>query len=149
MPNEYRLVIHVCIFNSKGEMLIQQRQHWKKGWPNMWDLSVGGCSVSREESNDTANREVFEELGVKLDFKESRPYITVNFENGFDDYFIAKLDLDLNDLILQKEEVQKALWGSREKIISMLDAGEFIPYHKGLIEFLFDMNTTGYGSQKR
>ena len=26
----YRLVVHVCIFNSRGEMLIQQRQPFKK-----------------------------------------------------------------------------------------------------------------------
>ena len=25
-PDEFHLVIHVCVFNSKGEMLIQQRQ---------------------------------------------------------------------------------------------------------------------------
>lgn len=29
---DYHTVIHVCIFNSKGEMLIQQRQPFKKGW---------------------------------------------------------------------------------------------------------------------
>lgn len=27
----YRLVVHACIFNSKGEMLIQQRQPFKSG----------------------------------------------------------------------------------------------------------------------
>ena len=26
-------VVHVCVFNTKGEMLIQQRQKDKKGWP--------------------------------------------------------------------------------------------------------------------
>ena len=30
----YHLVVHVCIFNQKGEMLIQQRQYFKEGWPN-------------------------------------------------------------------------------------------------------------------
>jgi isopentenyldiphosphate isomerase len=31
----YHLVIHVCIFNSDNKMLIQQRQPFKEGWPNM------------------------------------------------------------------------------------------------------------------
>lgn len=37
----YHLVVHACIFNSKYEMLIQQRQPFKSGWPNMWDIYVG------------------------------------------------------------------------------------------------------------
>ena len=45
-PGCYRLVVHVCIFNSKGEMLIQQRQSFKDGWPNMWDITVGGSVIS-------------------------------------------------------------------------------------------------------
>ncbi len=36
--NCYRLVTHLCIFNSAGEMLIQHRQSFKRGWSNMWDL---------------------------------------------------------------------------------------------------------------
>lgn len=41
----YHLVVHVCVFNSKGEMLIQQRQPFKEGWPNMWDITVGGSAT--------------------------------------------------------------------------------------------------------
>jgi isopentenyldiphosphate isomerase len=29
---EYRLIVHAVIFNRAGEMLIQQRQPFKKGW---------------------------------------------------------------------------------------------------------------------
>lgn len=29
---DYHLVIHVCIFNKDGQMLIQQRQPFKDGW---------------------------------------------------------------------------------------------------------------------
>ena len=36
----YHLVVHACIFNSRGEMLIQQRQPFKQGWSNMWDITV-------------------------------------------------------------------------------------------------------------
>lgn len=43
---EYRMVVHVCIFNSKGEMLIQQRQPFKRSWSGKWDLTVGGSAVS-------------------------------------------------------------------------------------------------------
>src|SRR5690606_20150891 len=64
---DYHLIIHVCIFNSKNEMLIQQRQPWKKGWPNMWDITVGGSALSGETSTGAAERETFEEIGYKID----------------------------------------------------------------------------------
>ena len=60
----YHLVVHVCIFNSKGEMLIQQRQPFKEGWPNLWDLTVGGSAVAGESSGEAAKRELFEEIGI-------------------------------------------------------------------------------------
>ena len=44
-PGRYHLVVHVVIFNSKGEMLIQQRQPFKEGWPNLWDITVGGSPL--------------------------------------------------------------------------------------------------------
>ena len=44
--DEYRLAVHICIFNNKGQMLIQQRQPLKKEWAGMWDVTVGGCAVS-------------------------------------------------------------------------------------------------------
>ena len=46
--NLYHLVVHVCIFNAKNQMLIQQRQTFKKGWPNMWDVTVGGSAMIGE-----------------------------------------------------------------------------------------------------
>ncbi|MCY4188105.1 MAG: FAD:protein FMN transferase [Bryobacterales bacterium] len=42
----WHIVVHVCIFNAKGELLIQQRQPFKEGWPNMWDVTVGGSAIS-------------------------------------------------------------------------------------------------------
>ena len=46
----YRMVVHVCVFDRQGRMLIQQRQPFKRGWSDMWDISVGGCAVTGEES---------------------------------------------------------------------------------------------------
>lgn len=31
-PDEFHVVVHVCIFNKQGEMLIQQRQPFKDGY---------------------------------------------------------------------------------------------------------------------
>ena len=133
----YRLVVHVCIFNNKGQLLIQQRQPFKEGWPNKWDISVGGSAIAGDTSSMAAERETREELGLELDLSNVRPIITVHWENGFDDYYVLTQNVDLNSLHLQPEEVQAVRWATAEEIIRMIDSGEFIPYEKSLIELLF------------
>ena len=105
----YRLVVHVCIFDPEGRMLIQQRQPFKEGWSDLWDISVGGSAVAGDSSRSAAERETREELGA----------------------------VDPASLRLQYEEVQAARWASREEILQMIDDGRFIPYEKSLIDLLF------------
>ncbi len=139
IPNKaYRLVVHVCIFNSKNEMLIQKRQPFKEKWPSKWDLTAGGSAVQGETSQDAVERELFEELGIRINFKDIRPNMTINFENGFDDIYLIQRDIDINSLKLQNEEVQKVEWASKEKIFSLIKNEEFVPYHLSLIQLFFD-----------
>lgn len=145
---DYHLVVHVCIFNAKGEMLIQQRQSFKEGWPNMWDITVGGSAVSGESSQTAAEREVFEELGIRLDLQGIRPHFTINFGDGFDDIYLIEKEVDLSGLKLQYEEVQNAKWADREEVLELLRKGAFIPYYENYINLLFDMKTN-YGSHKK
>lgn len=85
----YHLVVHACVFNAKGEMLIQQRQPFKEGWSNMWDITVGGSAVAGESSQTAMERELMEEIGLKVDLQNVRPHITVNFSVGFDDMMLG------------------------------------------------------------
>lgn len=137
--DDYHLVVHVCIFNSKDEMLIQQRQPFKEGWPNMWDITVGGSAVAGETSQSAAERELFEETGIKLYLQKIRPHITINFDNGFDDIYLIDNEADIDKLTLQQEEVQNIRWASEDEILSMIDNGSFIPYYKSLIQLFFNM----------
>lgn len=125
---DYHLVVHVCIFNTKGEMLIQKRQPFKKGWTNMWDISVGGSAVSGDNSQKAAEREVFEELGLEIDLTGMRPVFTMSFECGFDDYYIVEMDVDVSKLRLQPEEVSEARFAGREEVLRMREEGIMIPY---------------------
>ncbi len=138
----YRLVVHVCIFNSRGEMLIQQRQPFKSSWSNMWDITVGGSAISGDTSQSAAEREVYEEIGYKLSLDGIRPALTINFEDGFDDMYLIKKDIEISDLYLQYEEVKAVKWASKEEILKLIDEEIFIPYHKSLIDLLFFMKDT-------
>ncbi len=134
----YHMVVHICIFNSKGEMLIQQRQSFKEGWPNLWDITVGGSAVQGDSSQTAAERELQEELGISLNLQGIRPNMTINFDRGFDDIYLIEKNIDLSELKLQYEEVQNAKWATREEILEMIKAEQFIPYYDSLIQLFFD-----------
>lgn len=134
----YHVVVHAAVFNSKGEMLIQKRQPWKEVFPGLWDITCGGSAQAGEDSPTAIRREVCEEVGLDLEaLGNGRAVFTVNFGDGFDDYYIAKSDVPACDLVLQESEVAEARWASREEIIAMIRARTFIPYHPSLIELLF------------
>ncbi len=135
---DYHLVVHVCIFNSNGEMLIQQRQPFKIGWSNLWDVTVGGSATAGDSSQTAAQRELYEEIGLELNFENLRPHFTSHFERGFDDIYLIEKNVDLHTLKLQYEEVQAVKWASKEEILAMIKTGEFIPYYESWIQLLFD-----------
>ena len=135
----FHIVVHACIFNSRGELLIQQRQPFKKGWPGKWDLSCGGCAISGEDSRTAMERELKEELGLEISLEGIRPAMTVNFNTGFDDIYTITRDMNLADLHLQAEEVNAVQWAPIEQVLAMIDEDIFVPYHKDLIRFLFYM----------
>jgi len=131
------IVVHVWIVNDKGEFLIQKRQPWKIGWPNMWDGSAAGSVVSGETSKEAAIRETKEELGIDLDISKAEILFTVRFSRGFDDIWLVRQNVDNNGLKLQYEEVADAKWVSYNEIKQMVQSGEFIEYH--YLDILYQM----------
>ena len=133
------LVVQICLINSNGEMLIQQRQSFKDGWPNMWDLTAGGSAVAGDTSQTAAQRELFEEVGIVWEFSGVRPYFTMNYPRGFTDFYIIEADVDIEKLKLQYEEVQAVKWAAKEEIMRLIDEGTFMPYYKDVISLVFAM----------
>ncbi len=136
-PGQFRLIVHVCIFNLKNEMLIQKRSKNKTLYPNLWDVSVSGSVLAGEDTRMAGERETFEELGYNLSLENERVSMTFNFDEGFDDFFLVKRDFDIKNLNLDKNEVTDVMWASEKEILSMLTKNTFLPYHKSFINLLF------------
>lgn len=134
-----QVVIHVCLFNRRGELLIQQRSLQKTCYPGYWDVSVGGGVRAGEGVRAAAMRETKEELGIDVRI-EGPSAVTLAFEGGFDDYFLVDWDGELADLTLQAEEVQDTRWAGREEILAMLEAGRFAPFWPSFVQLLFDLH---------
>ena len=56
--------VHVLIFNRQGELFLQRRSRWKDVAPLKWDSSAAGHVATGRNYDETAAREVAEELGV-------------------------------------------------------------------------------------
>lgn len=57
-------VVHLHVFNTKGEIYLQKRPAWKDIQPGKWDTAVGGHVDLGENIEQALNREVEEELGI-------------------------------------------------------------------------------------
>ena len=58
--------VHILIFNPAGEVYLQQRSRWKDRHPLKWDSSAAGHVGAAESYDETAQRELKEELGITL-----------------------------------------------------------------------------------
>ncbi|CAK8724468.1 Isopentenyldiphosphate isomerase [Candidatus Electronema aureum] len=74
LMREQRLIHRACyilVFNPAGELFIQKRTLSKDIYPGYWDVAAGGVVLDRESYEESAERELAEELGVcavKLEF---------------------------------------------------------------------------------
>ena len=57
-------VVHLHLFNSKGELYLQRRPLWKDIQPGKWDTAVGGHVDYGETIEEALLREVREEIGI-------------------------------------------------------------------------------------
>lgn len=67
--------VHIFTFNSRGEMLIHLRSPTKDESPNTWTSSASGHLSAGEDYDETAHRELQEEIGLagELEFLHKFP----------------------------------------------------------------------------
>ena len=121
--NCYILMVVAFIQNSKGQFLIQKRSEAKGG---EWAFT-GGHPKSGETSVQGIKTEIREELGLTIEnpilFKEAKG------KNTFCDLYYIKQDIDINDIILQKEEVSDVMYASIQDIDKLFNDGLFKKGH--------------------
>lgn len=130
--------VHVIIYNSKGEMLLQLRAKDKLQYPSLWDISAAGHVGAGEEPIVSCLREIGEELGLKVKAEELQFYKTNKTEIGddlvnnkeFGYIYFLKFEEDISQFKLQDGEVQEIIFMSIDKLESDLksDYGRFCPH---------------------
>ncbi|MBC3847915.1 NUDIX domain-containing protein [Winogradskyella echinorum] len=144
----YHNTIHLWLYTSKGEILLQQRSHKKTIHPLLWDVSVAGHIDAGESFIDAAIRETKEEVGLQLDaqrlqkigvFLHETNYGAIQ-DNEFHQVYIAELNVDFNQLHPQEEEVEALKLVSFTEFETLLNHSEtnlhFIPSNKSYYSFV-------------
>lgn len=62
--------VHIFVFNEAGELFLQRRSRWKDMHPLRWDSSAAGHVNAGHTYEETAPREIGEELGVSATVEE-------------------------------------------------------------------------------
>lgn len=61
--------VHILVFNSSNQLVLQMRSAEKDEFPSTWTSSASGHVDSGEDYDDAAKRELQEELGLNCEFQ--------------------------------------------------------------------------------
>ncbi|WP_405206049.1 NUDIX domain-containing protein [Aquimarina sp. LLG6339-5] len=110
----YHASVHIWLYTLDKKILVQRRAKNKDTYPNLWDVSVAGHIGAGEFKEDSAIREIEEEIGLSLNktdlefignyLSEKQPNDHIT-DNEFHYIYLAKLTKSIEHLTLQKEEV--------------------------------------------
>jgi len=112
--------VHVCIYNPKGEILLQLRAKQKDLYPDTLDFAAAGHVFAGGTPEETAIRETKEEIGLDITMDDLR-FIGINrtdkiippdnwLHSVFDWNYLVCRDVDTGTLKLQPEEVADVIW---------------------------------------
>ena len=125
----HKAVVVFIISTDNKKILLQQRSARKKLWPNLWDITAGGHVLSGEFGFQAVIRETKEEIGIDI-YKSDLEFIggTVSenisgdiVNRHFNEFYIVHKDVDINDIVLDKNEVQDIKWFKIEEVINKIN----------------------------
>lgn len=132
----YHQSADVWIINSENKILIQKRAPQKKLSPNVWAMT-GGSVIKGETSLQTIERETEEEMAVKLDIDKAQ--LVARFKTGivWVDTYLIRQDINLDDIVMQKDEVVEVKWATYEEIEELFKNGQFIEGRWNFVRDIF------------
>lgn len=119
-------VVHLHLFNSRGELYLQRRPDWKDIQPSRWDTATGGHIDLGENVDAALRREVREELGI-VDFTpESLGHYVFESQRERELVFVHRTTYD-GPVTPNPDELAGGRFWTRQEIISNIGKCIFTP----------------------
>jgi len=138
-PSLIHRVVHVLVFNSRGNLLLQKRSHKKDISPGKWDTSVGGHVNPGESPFNAALRETREELGITL--QELKLLYEYLYRDSRESEMVSTYQCRYDgEYAFNRDEIDEIRYWSIDEIRDTLGKGiftgnfetEFLAFHKNL-----------------
>lgn len=121
--------VYGFVIDNNGNVLLQKRSANKKLWPNLWDVTAGGHVESGEFGRQALIREFKEELGIEIsdnDIKYLVGSTSINKQGNiinkhYNECYLITKEIDIEKIVLQKEEVEEVKYFSKEELIKRID----------------------------
>lgn len=123
MEAHEKAVLHrafsVFVFNTKNELMLQQRAAHKYHSPLLWTNTCCSHQRDRESNIEAGTRRLKEEMGFTTDLKETTSFIyKAPFDNGLTEHELDHIMLGYyeNEPIINKQEVEDWKWMPLEDV---------------------------------
>jgi len=117
---------YILVFNSKGELFVQKRTMTKDIYPGYYDIAAGGVVLAGESYDQSAVRELAEELGINDIPLNS--HFTFHHEDGSNLVWgrVYSCVFD-GEITLQEEEIESGFFMTPEKVLAFSKKESFTP----------------------
>ena len=118
-------VVHLHVYNSRGEIYLQKRPEWKTIQPGKWDTAVGGHVDLGENVERALLREAGEELGI-ADFT---PELVVQyvFESEVERELVFVYKIVYDGEVRPSGEVDGGRFWPMDELMESMGKGVFTP----------------------
>lgn len=131
----FHLGVDIWIINSKSEILIEKRVPQKKNAKAVWSM-IESSVIKGETSLQAIEREVHDELGVKLNMENLELINHYKTETVWLDTYFIRQDIDLNDIVLKEDEIMEVKWATYDDVRELFEGKQFM---KNRWEFARDL----------
>lgn len=119
-------VVHLHVFNSRGDLYLQRRPDWKDIQPGKWDTAVGGHIDLGENVEKALRREVGEELGITDFTPESLGHYVFESQRECELVYVHRCVYD-SDIRPSAQELNGGRFWSAAEIEANIGKGVFTP----------------------
>ncbi len=125
----YHMVVDILVRHVDGTFLLTERDMRKDVYPGYWEASAGGSAVSGEEPLEAAERELFEETGLKAKSLELISHTFRDTSHSMFYSYLATVDAPKDSIVLQEGETVNYKWVDERGLIEYVDSENAMKAH--------------------